>query len=81
MHQPPTTIPVDGPKLRKRRMDAGLEIDDLATAARISRSYLSHLETGSRTRMRPARHKRLFDALEAAEQAQPSPDRGEKDRE
>ncbi|MEU8525312.1 helix-turn-helix transcriptional regulator [Streptomyces sp. NPDC048629] len=69
MHQPPTTLPVDGPELRKRRMDAGLEIDDLARAARISRSYLSHLETGSRTRMRPTRFKRLFAALEAAEQA------------
>jgi len=81
MHQPPTTLPVDGPELRKRRMAAGLEIDDLATAARISRSYLSHLETGSRTRMRPTRYKRLFDALEAAERAQPSPVRGEKDKE
>lgn len=81
MHQPQTTLPVDGPELRKRRMAAGLEIDDLAGAARISRSYLSHLETGSRTRMRPARYKRLFDALEAAEQAQHSPARGEKDKE
>ncbi|MEU2073617.1 helix-turn-helix transcriptional regulator [Streptomyces sp. NPDC013489] len=71
MHQAPTTLQVDGAELRKRRMDAGLEIDDLAKAAGISRSYLSHLETGSRTRMRPTRHKRLFAALAAAERAQP----------
>ncbi|MET9727726.1 helix-turn-helix domain-containing protein [Streptomyces zaomyceticus] len=81
MHQAPTTLQVDGPELRKRRMAAGLEIDDLARSADISRSYLSHLETGSRTRMRPARYKRLFDALEAAERAQPSPARGEEDKE
>ncbi|MEK9524083.1 helix-turn-helix domain-containing protein [Streptomyces venezuelae] len=71
MHQAPTTLQVDGAELRERRKAAGLEIDDLANAAGISRSYLSHLETGSRTRMRPARHKRLFDALTAAERAQP----------
>ena len=80
MHQPPTTLPVDGPELRKRRMAAGLEIDDLATAAGISRSYLSHLETGSRTQMRPARYKRLFDALSAAEKAQTNP-HGDTDKE
>ncbi|WP_328941590.1 helix-turn-helix domain-containing protein [Streptomyces sp. NBC_00250] len=71
MHQAPTTIQVDGAELRERRKAAGLEIDDLATAAGISRSHLSHLETGSRTRMRPASHKRLFAALAAAERAQP----------
>ena len=81
MHQPPTTIPVDGPELRRRRMAAGLEIDDLATAACISRSYLSHLETGSRTRMRPARYKRLFNALEAAEQGRITPTGGYHDKE
>ncbi|MER7517848.1 helix-turn-helix transcriptional regulator [Streptomyces sp. NPDC126499] len=81
MHQPPTTLPVDGPELRKRRMAAGLEINDLAKAARISRSYLSHLETGSRTRMRPTRYKRLFDALEAAEHGRTAPLRGEEEKE
>ncbi|MFB7605218.1 helix-turn-helix domain-containing protein [Streptomyces gardneri] len=81
MHQPPTTLPVDGSELRQRRMAAGLEIDDLATAAGISRSYLSHLETGSRTRMRPTRHKRLFDALARAEQDGATPSRGNRDKE
>lgn len=81
MHQPPTTLPVDGSELRKRRMAAGLEIDDLARNAGISRSYLSHLETGSRTRMRPTRYKRLFAALEVAERAQPFPVGGEEDKE
>ncbi|WP_327160478.1 helix-turn-helix transcriptional regulator [Streptomyces zaomyceticus] len=81
MHQAPTTLQVDGPELRKRRKAAGLEIDDLARSAGISRRYLSHLETGSRTRMRPARHKHLFDALEAAERAQTPPVRGEEDKE
>lgn len=81
MHQPPTTLPVDGPELRRRRMAAGLEIDDLARAASISRRYLSHLETGSRTRMRPARHKRLFDALSEAERAHTTPATGENDKE
>ncbi|MER6098418.1 helix-turn-helix transcriptional regulator [Streptomyces sp. NPDC001728] len=81
MHQAPTTLPVDGSELRRRRKDAGLEIDDLATAAGISRRYLSHLETGSRTRMRPTRHKRLFDALAAAEQSRTTPTRGDQDKE
>lgn len=81
MHQAPTTLQVDGPELRKRRMAAGVEIDDLARSAGISRSHLSHLETGSRTRMRVTTHKRLFDALEAAERAQASPCGGEGEKE
>ncbi|MER7953901.1 helix-turn-helix transcriptional regulator [Streptomyces sp. NPDC096030] len=75
MHQPPTTQ-VDGADLRRRRMAAGVEISELAAAAGISRRYLSHLETGTRSRMRPAPHKRLFAALEAAEQAPLTPHEG-----
>ena len=73
MHQPPTTLQVDGADLRQRRMAAGVEISELAAAAGISRRYLSHLETGTRSRMRPAPHKRLFAALAAAEQRSLAP--------
>lgn len=44
-------------------MQAGLEISELAERAGISRRYLSHLETGTRTRMRPSTFARLRTAL------------------
>ncbi|NWF25302.1 helix-turn-helix transcriptional regulator [Streptomyces sp. PKU-EA00015] len=61
MHQPPT-FTVDGDAIREERMQAGLEISDLAERAGISRRYLSHLEYGTRSRMRP----RTYTALRAA---------------
>ncbi|MFK0182498.1 helix-turn-helix domain-containing protein [Streptomyces xanthochromogenes] len=67
MHQAPTTLQVDGAALRERRKAAGVDLSELAESAGISRRYLSHLENGTRTRMSPARHTRLFKALAAAE--------------
>lgn len=66
MHQPPT-YEVDGTAIREERMQAGLEISELAERAGISRRYLSHLETGSRTRMRPSTFARLRTALKATD--------------
>jgi transcriptional regulator with XRE-family HTH domain len=67
MHQPPTTYSVHGPKVRELRKAAGVEVVDLAERAGISRRYLSHIENGTRTRMRPARYQRLRQALGANE--------------
>lgn len=49
-------------------MRAGLEISDLAERAGISRRYLSHLENGTRTRMRPSRYAALRAALNATDE-------------
>ncbi|MFG3476406.1 helix-turn-helix domain-containing protein [Streptomyces sp. NPDC047980] len=66
MHQPPT-FEVDGDAIREERMRAGLEISDLAERAGISRRYLSHLENGTRKRMRPSRYAALRTALNATD--------------
>lgn len=65
MQQPPTTYTVDGRKVRELRKAAGLEVADLAEQAGISRRYLSHIENGTRPRMRPTRYQRLRQALGA----------------
>lgn len=62
MHQP-TTFEVDGDAIRKERMDAGLEISELAERAGISRRYLSHLENGTRRHPRPSKYRALCRAL------------------
>jgi transcriptional regulator with XRE-family HTH domain len=53
-------IPWDG--LTKLRLDAGLSITELAAQSRVSRPYLSQLESGTR-RGRPAYVKRVADVL------------------
>ncbi|WP_372344630.1 helix-turn-helix domain-containing protein [Streptomyces sp. KL116D] len=68
MQQPPTTYTVNGRKVRELRMAAGLELAELAERAGISRRYLSHIENGTRNRMRPARYQRLRQALGAHEE-------------
>lgn len=68
MHQDQPTFEVDGPAIRKRRMEAGLNIAQLAKAAGISASYLSHIEVGTRRRMGP----HCFAALRTALDAQSS---------
>jgi transcriptional regulator with XRE-family HTH domain len=65
MQQPPTTYTVNGRKVRELRKEAGLEVADLAEQAGISRRYLSHIENGTRDRMRPTRYQRLRTALGA----------------
>ena len=64
MPQDPTYT-VDGGKIRARRMARGMETTQLAALAVISRRYLSHLENGTRTNMRPAPYHRLCSALGA----------------
>lgn len=67
MHQPPTTYTVNGLKVRELRKAAGVEVADMAETAGISRRYLSHIENGTRTRMRPERYQRLRTALGATQ--------------
>lgn len=66
MHQPPT-FEVDGDAIRKERMAAGLETSELAERARISRRYLSHLENGTRSHMRPSSYAALRTALDVTD--------------
>lgn len=65
MQQPPTTYTVNGRKVRELRKEAGLEVAELAERAGISRRFLSHIENGTRPRMRPTRFQRLRNALGA----------------
>jgi transcriptional regulator with XRE-family HTH domain len=59
----PESIPVDRAKLTEARRKLGLTQVELADLAGISQSYLSALELGERPRVRPARYRRLCDAL------------------
>lgn len=63
MHRPPATFQVDGTAIRTRRMDLGLTQDECAARARITRPYLSQLETGARQSMQPPTYKRLRTVL------------------
>ncbi|MFI7890962.1 helix-turn-helix domain-containing protein [Streptomyces sp. CACIS-1.16CA] len=65
MRQPQPTFEVDGAEIRHRRMQMGLEMTELAERVGISRRYLSHLENGTRTRMRPRRYAALCKQLDA----------------
>ncbi|MGW1160435.1 helix-turn-helix domain-containing protein [Streptomyces sp. NPDC002519] len=67
MERPPATYQVHGPSLRKERMRQGLSLRGVAEAARISRSYLQRLETGTRERMGPQRYIRLRTALHSTD--------------
>lgn len=55
-------VPVDGKKLREIRVTQGLEVDEVAEAARISASHLRNVETGNR-RLSRVRAVRLVRAL------------------
>jgi transcriptional regulator with XRE-family HTH domain len=63
MTAPRATYEVDGAAIRKLRMERGIKIADLARNARITRSYLSRLETGVRRQMRPPTYTALRTAL------------------
>lgn len=68
MHQPPATFfEVDGAAICTRRMQAGLEVQELADEVGITASYLRKLETGARKRMRPGKYVRLRTALKATD--------------
>ena len=53
MHQDRPTFEVDGAAIRKHRMEAGLNIAQLAAAIGVTASYLSRIEVGTRRRMGP----------------------------
>ncbi|GAA2225090.1 hypothetical protein GCM10010400_77470 [Streptomyces aculeolatus] len=65
MHRPQPFFEVDGDAIRRKRMDLGLDTEVLADSAEISRRYLSHLENGTRRRMRPGKYAALRAALGA----------------
>ncbi|MEV6696292.1 helix-turn-helix domain-containing protein [Streptomyces sp. NPDC051453] len=67
MHQPPTTFQVDGAAICTKRMQAGLEVTDLAVAAGITNSYLRKIERGVRKHVGPGPYTRLRAALKATD--------------
>ena len=67
MAQTPTTFQVDGTAICTKRMNAGMEVQQLADLVGITASYLRKLERGDRTRMRPGNYRRLRAALDANE--------------
>ncbi|MGY1579209.1 helix-turn-helix domain-containing protein [Streptomyces sp. MN13] len=67
MAQTPTTFQVDGTAICKKRMHAGMEVQQLAEAAGITASYLRKIERGDRPRMRPGAYQALRAALNANE--------------
>lgn len=67
MAQAPTTFQVDGTAICTKRMNAGMEVQQLADDAGITASYLRKLERGTRNRMRPGNYQALRAALNANE--------------
>lgn len=67
MAQTPTTFRVDGTAICTKRMNAGMEVQQLADLVGITDSYLRKLERGDRTRMRPGPYQALRAALDANE--------------
>lgn len=65
MAQTPTTFEVDGTAICTKRMNAGMEVQQLADMVGITDSYLRKLERGDRTRMRPGPYQALRAALKA----------------
>lgn len=67
MAQTPTTFTVDGTAICTRRMNAGMDVQQLADMVGITDSYLRKLERGVRTRMSPGPYQALRAALNANE--------------
>ncbi|MFI7294035.1 multiprotein-bridging factor 1 family protein [Streptomyces sp. NPDC050121] len=67
MAQTPTTFEVDGTAICTKRMQAGMEVQQLADQAGITASFLRKLERGDRHRMRPGKYQGLRAALKANE--------------
>lgn len=81
MQEPVTTFEVNGEAIWAARMQAGIEVQDLARDAGISDSYLRKLERGIRKRMKPGPYSRLRAALNANETELLAPHRGPQDTE
>ncbi len=65
MAQTPTTFEVDGTAICTRRMNAGMDVQQLADKVGITANYLRKVERGVRTRMRPGPYQALRAALNA----------------
>ncbi|MER5653502.1 helix-turn-helix domain-containing protein [Streptomyces sp. NPDC002131] len=65
MARTPAFYTVHGPSLREERKGQGRSVQDVAAEARISRSYLQRLETGTRERMGAPSYIRLRTALKS----------------
>ena len=64
MDRPQPTYQVDGGAIRQRRMELGMTLRDCATAAGMSHSYLSEIETGLKSDMRPPKYAGLRTTLQ-----------------
>lgn len=67
MAQAPTTFPVDGTAICTKRMNAGMEVQQLADLVGISANYLRKLERGTRKHLTPGPYTRLRAALDATD--------------
>lgn len=67
MQQLPTTFAVDGAAICTKRMQAGIEVQQLADLVGCTASYLRKLERGVRSRMSPSKYVRLRAALSATD--------------
>ena len=65
MAQTPTTFRVDGTAICTKRMNAGMDVQQLADTVGITANYLRKVERGVRTRMRPGPYQALRAALNA----------------
>lgn len=75
MQEPLTTFEVDGQAIWAARMQAGIEVKQLASSAGISDSYIRKLERGLRKHMKPGPYAALRKALNASETALLAPPR------
>ncbi|WP_318201113.1 helix-turn-helix transcriptional regulator [Streptomyces sp. SCL15-4] len=67
MAQTPTTFEVDGTAICTKRMQAGMEVNQLADLVGITPNYLRKLERGARKHMSPKPYIRLRAALQATD--------------
>ncbi|MFB7244568.1 helix-turn-helix domain-containing protein [Streptomyces populi] len=67
MAQTPTTFEVDGTAICTKRMNAGINVQQLADQIGITANYLRKLERGTRKHLTPGPYTRLRAALDATE--------------
>ena len=67
MAQAPTTYRVDGTAICNKRMNAGMEVQQLADLVGITPNYLRKLERGARKHLGPGYYQALRAALDANE--------------
>lgn len=67
MEPAPTTFQVDGTAICTKRMNAGMDVQQLADKVGITANYLRKVERGVRPRMTPGPYQALRAALNADE--------------